>query len=46
MRRSVADAVDNVRSLPPEYEGLLDVDERLVNGLVQATRASAQVLSE
>ena len=42
----MADALDNVLSLPPGYEGLLDVDERLVNGLVQATRAVAQVLSE
>lgn len=41
----VLDKCHNTRNLG-EYEGLLEVDERLVNGLVQATRAVAQVLSE
>lgn len=44
----MADPLDNLcgPSLEHQYEGLLDVDESLVNGLVQATRAVAQVLSE
>lgn len=41
----VLDKCHNTRNLG-EYEGLLEVDERLVNGLVQATRAVAQALSE
>ena len=41
----VLDKCHNTRNLG-EYEGLLEVDERLVNGLVLATRAVAQALSE
>lgn len=41
----VLDKCHNTRNLV-EYEGLLDVDERLVDGLVQATRAVAQVLRD
>lgn len=41
----VLDKCHNTRNLG-EYEGLLEVDERLVNGLVQATHAVAQALSE
>lgn len=37
------DKCHNTRNLG-EYEGLLDVDERLVAGLIQATRAVAQAL--
>jgi hypothetical protein len=42
----MADPLDNLLSLSLEYEGLLKVDNRLVNGLAQATRAVAQALSE
>ena len=41
----VLDKCHNTRNLG-DYEGLLEVDERLVHGLVHATRAVAQVLSE
>jgi hypothetical protein len=41
----VLDKCPNTRNLG-EYEGLLEVDERLVQGLVQATRAVAKALSE
>ncbi len=39
----VLDKCHNTRNLG-EYEGLLEVDERLVDGLVEATRAVAQAL--
>lgn len=39
----VLDKCHNTRNLG-EYEGLLEVDERLVEGLVQATRAVAHAL--
>jgi hypothetical protein len=42
----MADPLDNLCGLSLEYEGLLEVDERLVNGLVQATRSVAQLPSE
>ena len=42
----MADPLDNLCGPSLEHEGLLDVDERLVNGLVEATRAVAQVLSD
>ena len=41
----VLDKCHNTRNLG-EYEGLLEVDERLVDGLVQATRAVAGALGE
>lgn len=41
----VLDKCHNTRNLG-EYEGLLEVDQRLVEGLVQATRAVAQALNE
>lgn len=41
----VLDKCHNTRNLG-EYEGLLEVDERLVGGLVQATRAVAKALGE
>lgn len=41
----VLDKCHNTRNLG-EYEGLLEVDERLVDGLVQATRAVAKALGE
>jgi hypothetical protein len=41
----VLDKCHNTRNLG-EYEGLLEVDERLVDGLVQATRAVAQALDQ
>ena len=41
----VLDKCHNTRNLG-EYEGLLEVNERLVQGLVQATRAVAKALSE
>ena len=39
----VLDKCHNTRNLG-EYEGLLEVDERLVDGLLQATRSVAQAL--
>ncbi|RYF74309.1 MAG: hypothetical protein EOO29_25415 [Comamonadaceae bacterium] len=39
----VLDKCHNTRNLG-EYEGLLEVDERLVDGLIHATRAVAQAL--
>ncbi|MEP6720192.1 MAG: hypothetical protein ABJA77_02000 [Variovorax sp.] len=39
----VLDKCHNTRNLG-EYEGLLEVDERLVDGLVQATRAVGRAL--
>jgi len=41
----VIDKCHNTRNLG-EYEGLLDVDARLVDALVEATRAVAQALGE
>lgn len=41
----VLDKCHNTRNLG-EYEGLLDVDARLVDALVEATRAVAQALGE
>lgn len=41
----VLDKCHNTRNLG-EYEGLLEVDERLVGGLVQAARAVAKALGE
>lgn len=41
----VLDKCHNTRNLG-EYEGLLEVDQRLVEGLVQATHAVAQALNE
>jgi len=41
----VLDKCHHTRNLG-EYEGLLDVDARLVDALVEATRAVAQALGE
>ena len=41
----VLDKCHNTRNLG-EYEGLLEVDQRLVEGLVQATRAVVQALNQ
>lgn len=41
----VLDKCHNTRNLG-EYEGLLEVDERLVEGLVQATRSVARALGD